>query len=153
MMSTVEPDRREFIGAIVPAAIGVSIAAGTSVPLSTNKPPKIGDTLKPSTGNEVLSLPYGANGRLGSPRMRVNGYVNRIQFSPKGDTLVAASSELRAWDPRTGKVTFRFGYPDNNSIDGGRLTSRDTFVLLMQSGSGGNYEFRHYEFRTGKLIA
>jgi WD40 repeat protein len=117
------------------------------------KAPKIGDTLKPSTGDEVLPLPPGASGRLGSPRMRVNGYVNRIQFAPKGNTLIAASSELRAWDPRTGKVVFRFGYPDNNSIDSGRLTSRDSLVLLVQSQSGGNYEFRHYAFGSGKLLA
>lgn len=150
-MPVVETDRREFLGLALPLAIGVVTADATSPP--PPNPPKKGDALKAATGSEVLPLPAGASGRLGSPRMRVNGHVNKAQFAPKGNVLVAASSELRGWDPNTGKVVFRLAYPDNTSIDAGRLTTRDTFVLLIRAQSGNAFEIRHYSFEGGKLLA
>src|SRR5438105_2622490 len=148
-MSIVELDRREFFGLTLPLAIGVVAADATSPP--PPNPPKKGDKLKAADGPEMLPLPTGAAGRLGSPRMRVNGYVNKAQFSPKGNVIVAASSELRGWDPNTGKVVFRLAYPDDTSIDAGRLTTRDTFVLLIRADSGNAHEIRHYAFDGGKL--
>lgn len=147
-MSSIGQDRRQFLVTALPLVFGTMSVHGTS------PPPVMPDELKPIKTDEVLPLPAGATKRLGSPRLRVHGYVNKLQFSPKGTTLVAASgSELRGWDPPTGKVTFRVGYPVNASVDAGRLTSKDTFALLVRSNTGGKYEIQHYAFGTGKLIA
>jgi WD40 repeat protein len=149
---SIAPDRRDFIATAVPLAFAVAAGKATSPPFPV--PAKVGDLLPAPASAEVLPLPAGATGRLGSPRMRVNGYVNKLQFSPKGTTLVVASgSEVRAWDPRNGKVSFRVGYPKRASVDSGRLTSRDTFVLLVRPESGGQYEIHHYTFGAGKLVA
>jgi WD40 repeat protein len=146
-------DRRDFFGVALPLVVGaVSLDAASPPPVPA--PPKIGDALKPVKSEEVLKLPAEASARLGDPKLRLPGYVNAVQFSPKGTTLVGASSEeIRAWDPRTGKVKFRIGYPDQASVDAGRLTNRDTFALLVRPNTGGAFEIRHYEFGTGRLIS
>jgi WD40 repeat protein len=147
----IAPDRRTFLQ----SAAGLAI--GTTPLLATSPPPPSGKTevaLKSAEGEGLLPLPPGAVRRLGDPRMRIPGHVNALQFSPRGTTLVSASSsELRGWDPKTGKVLFRLAYPSEGSVDSGRLTSRDTFALLVRPNSGAQYEFRHYEFGTGKLLA
>ncbi|HEX3151385.1 MAG TPA: WD40 repeat domain-containing protein [Gemmataceae bacterium] len=146
----IAPDRRTFLQATAGLALGAAPVLGTS------PPPPSGKTevaLKPAEGKEFLPLPPGASRRLGDPRMRILGHINALQFSPKGTTLVSATSgELRGWDPRTGKVLFRYSYPAESNVDSGRLTSRDTFALLVRPNSSGGYEFRHYEFATGKLL-
>jgi WD40 repeat protein len=145
------PDRRDFLHAAGCLAAGVATARATSPPPKPT--PKDGVGLKILEGDGTPDLPSGAVRRLGATRMRVTGYVNKLQFSPRGTTLVAASGkELRAWDPVTGRVKFRLGYPDNASIDSGRLTDRDTFVLLVRPHSASKFQIRDYEFGTGKLL-
>ena len=101
-----------------------------------------------------MPLPAGAARRLGDPRMRIPGHINALQFSPTGTTLVSATSgELRGWDPRTGKVLFRLDFPSDGSVDSGRLTSRDTFLLMVRPNSGQSHELRQYAFGTGKLVS
>ena len=148
-------DRREFLRAAGHFALGMSVLDPESLH-ATSPPPRVpaGTGLKTIEGEGLMPLPAGAKGRLGSPRMRVPGHVNAIQFAPRGHTLVAASgSEIRAWDPRTGKVLFRLGYPQNASISGGRLTSVDSFALLVQPDTGGKFEIRHYAFGNGKSLS
>lgn len=145
------PDRRAFFRlAAGAAALDAGRLLATSPP-----PPKPAAALKPLDGTGVVPLPTGVLRRLGTPAMRIPGNVNALQFSPKGTTLVSATSgELRGWDPRTGKVLFRLPFPDEASVDAGRLTSRDTFVLLVRPHqSGGSFEFRQYAFVTGKLLS
>src|SRR5262245_50344906 len=147
-------DRREFLCAAGSAAFAGSVL-GPRPALATSPPPHIpaGTPLKTIEGDGHMQLPAGAVGRLGSSRMRVPGRVNALQFSPRGNPLVAASgSELRAWDPRTGKVLFCLGYPQRASVSAGRLTSVDSFALLVQPESGGKFEIRHYSFGNGKSL-
>ena len=101
-----------------------------------------------------MPRPAGATRRLGDSRMRILGHINALQFSPKGITLVSATSgELRGWDPRTGKVLFRLNFPTDASVDSGRLTTRDTFLLMVRPNSGQSHELRQYAFGTGKLVS
>jgi len=148
-------DRREFLCVAGNLAFGASITGSGSARATSPPPPVPGGTaLKTIAGDGIDPLPAGAKGRLGSPRMRVPGHVNALQFSPRGNTLVAASgSEIRAWDPSTGKILFRLGYPERASISGGRLTSVDSFALLVQPDAGGKHEIRHYSFGNGKLLS
>src|SRR6187200_482684 len=96
------PDRRDFLSAA--GQLVVAAAAATSPPPSAPKP---GAGLSVISGDGLIPLPLGATRRLGTERMRVPGDLKAVQFSPKGDTLVGAGrEELRAWDPRTGKVLF-----------------------------------------------
>jgi WD40 repeat protein len=140
------PDRRDFLSAAGQFVVG-AVAAGKSPPPG----PKPETGLTPISGTGLTPLPAGATRRLGTERMRVPGHLNRVQFSPKGNTLVGASGEeLRAWDPRTGKVLFRLKYPEGGSIDSGRLTSRDTFALLVRTNN--KCEVRYHEFATGKSV-
>jgi WD40 repeat protein len=149
------PDRRHFLrtaghlaGGI--AAADVGSALGQALPPPMDPEP----ALKPCNGNGQMPMPAGAIRRLGTSNMRIQGHVNAIQFSPKGNTLVSATSgELRGWDPRTGNVLFRLQFPAESSVDSGRLTSKDTFVLLVRPHSGNNNEVRQYAFGTGKLVS
>jgi len=144
-------DRRDFLQTAGPLAL-VSLT-GQAAPPPIPKA-KGGEGLKPLPGDSELALTTGVTRRLGTTRMRLPGYVNRLAFSPKGTTLVAASgNELRGWDPKTGKVLFRVAYPADSNVDSGRLTSKDTFTLLVRSNSGGQIRVCHYEFGSGKLIA
>ncbi len=147
------PDRRDFLHTSVPIALATLAGQAASPP--PPKPKAKGeDGLKARPGDEDLALPSGATGRLGTTRMRLPGYLNRLAFSAKGTTLVAASGEeLRAWDPKTGKVLFRVSYPAERNVDSGRLTSRDTFALLARPSSGGHTTICHYEFLSGKLLS
>ena len=149
-MPAATPDRREFLGTAAPFVVGVVAGTAAPPPPVPAKRPKPADLMKTLTGAEALPLPAGASVRLGSPRMRMDD-IRRIQFAPKGSTLVAVNTlELRAWDVTTGKIRFRLGFPENRSIETGRLTNRDTFALLVRSSSGPNrYEFRHYSFAQG----
>jgi WD40 repeat protein len=147
-----ELDRRDFLRAAVPLGLSAAMLEATSPP--PIPPPKVGDTLKEVTTDEVLKLPAEAAYRLGQPRLRIPGYVNAIQFSPRGTTLVGASgTEIRAWDPATGKVKFRVSYPEGSSVDAGRLTNRDTFTLMLHSNTGSQLRICHYEFGTARLVA
>jgi WD40 repeat protein len=144
-------DRRALLSAAGHLALGAVAVGASSAP---RPQPKAEDGLKLAAGEGLLPIPSGATGRLGDPRLRVQGYLNALQYSPRGTALVAASGdELRAWNPRTGKVLFRLDYPEGASVDAGRLTSRDTFALLVRPHSGNKLEFRHYAFGTGKHIA
>jgi WD40 repeat protein len=110
-------------------------------------------SLKPADGSGVLELPPGAR-RLGDPRMRCPGGIKALQFAPNGKTLVSASwGELRGWDPATGRVMWRLAFPSEATVDSGRLTSRNTFILLCRPNSGGSNELRQYDFGTGKLVS
>jgi WD40 repeat protein len=141
------PDRRDFLSAAGQLVFG-AVAGATSPPVPVSKP---GDPLKVLEGDGLVALPPGAVRRLGTQRMRVPGDLKAVQFSPKGNTLVGAGrEELRGWDPRTGKVLFRFKYPEGASIDAGRLTSRDTIAVLARSHTGNKCEVRYYAFGTGK---
>src|SRR4051812_27989840 len=109
------PDRRDFLSAAGQLVVG-AVAAATSPPPPA---PKSGAGLSVISGDGLITLPLGAARRLGAERMRIPGDLKAVQFSPKGDTLVGAGrEELRAWDPRTGKVLFRLKYPEGASVDG-----------------------------------
>jgi WD40 repeat protein len=147
-------DRRKFLRAAGHMTLGtVAFWPGVTSAKSPPPPPPKGTPLKVIEGDGVLPLPAGATTRLGDPRLRVPGDVNAVQFSPRGTTLVAASgSELRAWDPRTGRILFRVKYPERASVNSGRLTSADTFALLVQPEVGDKFEIRQYAFGTGKSV-
>ncbi|HKB00928.1 MAG TPA: WD40 repeat domain-containing protein [Gemmataceae bacterium] len=141
------PDRRDFLAAAGQLVFG-AVTAATSPPPPISKP---GDPLRVIEGDGLVPLPTGAVRRLGTERMRIAGDLKAVQFSPKGNVLIGAGrEELRAWDPRTGKVLFRFKYPEGASVDAGRLTSRDTIAVLVRSHSGNKCEVRSYAFGTGK---
>jgi WD40 repeat protein len=150
------PDRRTFLSSAGCLSLGTTILdavsdAAMAVVATSGKP---GAGLKPHDGDGLLALPAGAVRRLGDQRMRILSNINALQFSPKGTTLVSATSgELRGWDPRTGRVLFRFYFPADSSVDSGRLTSRDTFVLMVRLDAGGGQELRQYAFGTGKLVS
>jgi WD40 repeat protein len=145
------PDRRTFLQAAGQLAAGLAAADA----FCTSPPPgNPNASLEPLGGDGQLALPAGALRRLGDPRMRILSSIKALQFSPKGTTLVSATAgELRGWDPRTGKVLFRLNFPGDASIDSGRLTSRDTFGLLVRPHAGNSQEFRQYAFGTGKLVS
>ena len=108
------PDRRTFLRTAGRLTAGVAVLHAGRLPAQPVNPPRINpdDPLKPLGGTGVLELPAGAARRLGTTAMRISGNVNALQFSPKGTTLVSATSgELRGWDPRTGKVLFRLPFP------------------------------------------
>src|SRR3954454_18589860 len=104
-----DPDRRTFFRTSGRLAVGIAAAeAGTALGDSLPPPMPPDGALKPLDGTGLMPVPAGAARRLGDPRMRILGHINALQFSPKGTTLVSATSgELRGWDPRTGKVLFR----------------------------------------------
>jgi WD40 repeat protein len=147
------PDRRTFLYAAGQLAVGIAAADAGAV--FAQDPPKDPNApLQSLDGDGQLALPPGAVRRLGDPRMRILGSIKALQFSPKGTTLVSAmGGELRGWDPRTGKVLFRLNFPSDASVDSGRLTSRDTFALLIRPHAGNSQEFRQYAFGTGKLVS
>ena len=149
------PDRRTFLRSAGRLALAVSAGPALADSLPPPGASKPDDGLKPLAGNGVLEVPSGAVRRLGDSKMRIPGNLNALQFSPRGTTLVTATSgELRGLDPRTGKVLFRLAFPSEGTVDSGRLTSRDTFALLVvRPNSGNNYEIRHYAFGTGKLVS
>jgi WD40 repeat protein len=150
-----DPDRRTFLQAAGRLGAGL-VAANSGAALGDSLPPPMPPegALKPLDGTGIMPLPAGAARRLGDPRMRILGHINALQFSPKGTTLVSATSgELRGWDPRTGKVLFRLNFPSEASVDSGRLTSRDTFLLMVRPNSGQSHELRQYAFGTGKLVS
>ncbi|MBO0698157.1 MAG: WD40 repeat domain-containing protein [Zavarzinella sp.] len=147
-MSTA-PDRRDFLSAASQLVIG-AVATATSPPPVQSNP---GAALVVAPGDGLTPLPVGASHRLGTQRLRASGDLKRVQFSPKGNTLIGASAEeLRAWDPRTGKVLFRLKYPEGASVDSGRLTSQDTFALLVRTHNGNKGQVRYYAFGTGKSV-
>lgn len=148
------PDRRDFLRAAPLALAAAARAAAVPPPPKAPAKAKGDGGLKVITADEVAPLPAGATGRLGSPRMRLTGHMNALQFSPRGTTLVGATSgEIRAWDPGTGKVRFRLGYPDESWVEAGRLTDRDSFALLVRPNAGGHLDLRRYAFGTGKLLS
>jgi WD40 repeat protein len=147
------PDRRTFLQAAGQLAAGIAAADAGAV-FAQDPPKDVNAPLLPLDGDGKLSVPAGALRRLGDPRMRILGSIKALQFSPKGTTLVsAAAGELRGWDPRSGKVLFRLNFPNEASVDSGRLTSRDTFVLLVRPHAGNSQEFRKYAFGTGRLVS
>jgi len=148
-------NRRQFLRVSGPLAFGTQILiSGTSCGTSPPAPAPAGAGLKVIAGEGLVALPSGASRRLGSPHMRTPRDVKAIQFAPRGSTLVAATgSELRAWDWRTGKILFRLNYPEQSSIPGGRLTTGDSFALLVKPYSGESYAIRQYAFGTGKLVS
>jgi WD40 repeat protein len=150
-----DPDRRTFLRAAGHLGVGVAAAnAATALGDSLPPPTPPEGALKRLEGTGVMPLPAGAARRLGDTRMRILGHINALQFSPTGTTLVSATSgELRGWDPRTGKVLFRLDFPAGVSVDSGRLTSRDTFLLMVRPNSGQSQELRQYAFGTGKLVS
>jgi len=131
-------DRRTFLRTAGRMAVGVAAVDAGQAPADSPPPPKgLDAALKALDGDGTMAVPTGAVRRLGDQRMRIVGTVRALQFSPRGTTLVSATSgELRGWDPRTGKVLFRLNFPEDASVESGRLTSRDTFLLLVRPHSG-----------------
>jgi WD40 repeat protein len=147
------PDRRTFLWTAGRLALGAGALATRSALGDSLPPVMTPDALKPAEGDGVLALPAGAARRLGDTRMRIPGHINGFRISPKGTTLITATSgELRGWDPKTGKVLFRLGFPNEAWVDSGRLTTDDCLALLVRPNSGSSYESRRYEFGTGKLL-
>lgn len=145
-------DRRVFLSSLLS---GFYLAQATAV--RGEKPAveeKIGSDLKPITTADWDELPKGAITRLGSSNFRLSNNISAVRFSGNSTHLIAADSdEIRAYDPATGKVLFRYNYPAAVSTNSGELTTEDSFALLVRPSSGGRSEIQHFAFRTGKLLA
>lgn len=142
--------RRQFLGAAVMLG-AASRAGGIPVPLRAFAP-----TPRPGAPSNVdPPLPAGALQRLGSMRFRVDSYIHRLQFAADSSTLVAATrSDIRGWDPATGRIVFSIPYPSGYDLKNGRITNRKTisgvatvdgsndFVIVQLPFGGGPPEAR-----------
>ncbi len=120
----------------------------TPVP-AADQPQKAEEAKKPPTDLYGDPLPEGAVARLGTVRMRHEGYVTSVSYSPDGQLLATTGTDetIRLWEYSTGKELRRLEL---------RGRARPSQVAFSPDGTmlavGGGTQIRIWEVATGKEL-
>jgi RNA polymerase sigma factor (sigma-70 family) len=136
-------------------ALAVGLALVGMVALAQQTPPNE-ETKAPGPPQRVAAeparvdhegdpLPPGAVARLGTLRLRHASWVSSVVFTPDGESLLSASSDIRLWDRATGKELRRF--TGHKHYHYGLALSADGKTLVSAGDDGA---VRVWELATGR---